>query len=158
GLQAGDKITAVEGHRITWEGTITQVWSRHRPGDGIDLIAVRPGSAAPLQLHGTFRANQAGQGQEGVVRSLSLRLLNLYPFVFLTVGLAVLFLRVDDRNAWLLALLFGGFLAIPSFTESLLVPAWSRPFAMGYRAVFENMVAGVFLFLFSVFPARSPID
>ena len=93
------------------------------------------------------------------MHSLSLRLLNLYPFVFLAVGLAVLFLRVDDRNAWLLALIFGGFLAIPTFSDNFLgVPAWLRSFAMAYRAIFENIVTGIFLFFFSVFPVRSPID
>lgn len=159
GLRAGDKIIAVEGHPIAWEGSITRVWSSHHPGDGIDLLVVRPGSPTPIQLHGIFRASNAGMQQEGVVRSLSLRLLNFYPFVFLTVGFAVLFLRVDDRNAWLLALMFGGFLAIPAVNDNFLsAAAWLRTPAMAYRAILENMVTGVFLFFFSVFPVRSPID
>jgi sigma-B regulation protein RsbU (phosphoserine phosphatase) len=158
GLQAGDKITAVEGQRITWEGSLTHVWGRHRPGDGIEVTVLRPGNPAPIQLYGTFRAKSGGQ-QEGVVHSLSLRLLDFYPFVFLIVGVAVLFLRVEDRNAWLLALIFGGFLAIPAVNDNFLtVPAGLRPFAMAYRATFENAVTGVFLFFFSVFPVRSPID
>ena len=158
GLKAGDKIVAIEGHPITWEGSLTRVWSSHQPEDGIDLVVVRPGSPTPIQLHGIFRASR-GMRQEGVVQSLSLRLLNFYPFVFLVVGLAVLFLRVEDPNAWLLALLFGGFLAIPAFNDNFLhVPEWLRPFEMVYRAILENMVTGVFLFFFSVFPVRSPID
>jgi len=159
GLKAGDKIVAVEGHPITWEGSLGRVWSNHHPGDGIDLLVLRPGTSTPITLHGIFRASHAGNEQEGVVHSLSLRLLNLYPFVFLTVGFAVLFLRVDDRNAWLLALMFGGFLAIPAANDNFLsAPQWLRIPAMAYRAIFENMVAGVFLFFFSVFPLRSPID
>ena len=38
---------------------------------------------------------------------------NTYPVGFLVVGLAVLFLRLEDPNAWLLALMFAGFIAIP---------------------------------------------
>jgi len=43
------------------------------------------------------------------------------------VGLAVLFLRVNDPNAWLLASLFCGFVATPSFSHPLLMnPACAR--------------------------------
>jgi len=31
--------------------------------------------------------------------------------------LAVLFLRLEDPNAWLLALMFGGFIAVASFPD-----------------------------------------
>lgn len=159
GLKAGDKIIAVEGHPITWQGSLGRVWSRHRPGDAVDLLVLRPGSSAPVTLHGIFQASHAGNQQEGVVHSLSVRLLNLYPFVFLTVGFAVLFLRVDDRNAWLLALMFSGFLAIPPANDGFLgAPAWLRTSALVYRAIFNNTVTGVFLYFFSVFPLRSPID
>ena len=37
--------------------------------------------------------------------------LQVYPLFYLVVGLAVLFLRVDNTSAWLLALVFGGWLA-----------------------------------------------
>src|SRR6202007_1966537 len=37
-------------------------------------------------------------------------------------------------------------------------PLWLRPFAMLYRDIFQNLVAGLFFFFFSVFPVRSPID
>src|SRR5260370_24366337 len=43
------------------------------------------------------------------------------------VGLGVLFLRVNDPNAWLLASLFCGFVATPSFSHPLLMnPACAR--------------------------------
>lgn len=159
GLKAGDKIVAVEGHPITWEGSLGRVWSNHHPGDGVDLLVLRPGQATAITLHAIFRASHAGNQQEGVVHSLSVRLLNLYPFVFLTVGFAVLFLRVDDPSAWLLAILFAGFLAIPPANDGFLgsPPGW-RTFALGYRAIFNGTVTGIFLFFFSVFPVRSPID
>ncbi len=40
--------------------------------------------------------------------------------LFLVVGLAVLFLRVEDSNAWLLALMFAGFI-----TEADLPPGFA---------------------------------
>jgi hypothetical protein len=40
-----------------------------------------------------------------------------YPLGFLVVGVAVLLLRAHDANAWLLALLFGGFLAVARLFE-----------------------------------------
>ena len=33
-----------------------------------------------------------------------------------------------------------------------------RPFAITYRAIFDNIVSALFYFFFAVFPARSPID
>ena len=42
---------------------------------------------------------------------MAIQLVSLYPVPFVVVGLAVLLLRPDDRNAWLLALVFAGFVA-----------------------------------------------
>jgi len=46
--------------------------------------------------------------------------LNYYPHPlgFLIVGLAVLFLRLDDLNAWRVALLFAGFAASGPFFKA----------------------------------------
>ena len=86
-------------------------------------------------------------------------IVTVYPLVFLTVGLAVLFLRLEDANAWLLALMFGGFIAIPSFANSFLgVPPSLRPLAMAYRAIFNNLAPTFFYFFFAIFPTRSPLD
>lgn len=53
--------------------------------------------------------------------------LDFYPLGFLVVGVTVLLLRPDDRNAWLLALLFGGFLADAPFSKATFpVPARIR--------------------------------
>jgi len=45
---------------------------------------------------------------------------------------AVLLLRPDDRNAWWLALLFGGFLAVAPFFEGNFPPLL-RGFAVFYK-------------------------
>jgi hypothetical protein len=90
---------------------------------------------------------------------LGLDIVNVFPVVFLVVGLAVLFLRLEDRNAWLLALMFAGTISIAEFHGGWqgLGPSLRR-FAMAYRAVFNGLDTPLFYFFFAVFPARSPVD
>ncbi len=72
------------------------------------------------------------------------------------VGLAVLFLRVNDPNAWLLASLL--FVATPSFSHPLLMNPALRSFALGYHAVFSGMLCSLFYIFFGVFPECSPLE
>jgi phosphoserine phosphatase RsbU/P len=159
GLKAGDRIIAVAGLPLAGEDTMPRIWHQHHPGDTIGLTVLRPGSSSPILLHGIFRLSESGVAEAGAVTSVGLRVLGFYPFVFLTVGFAVLFLRIDDPHAWLVALLFSGFMAIPNpgsnFLRLTLVP---RLFAICYQAIFENLVPAVFYFFFAIFPERSPID
>ena len=159
GLKAGDRIIAVEGLPLTGQDTMPKIWSRHRPGDAIEVAVRRPGISAPITLHGIFRLSQSGVAEEGAVTSLGLRISSFYPFVFLTVGFAVLFLRVEDPHAWLLALMFSGFMAVPGPGGNFfrLSPALQL-FTVGYRAIFDNLLPAVFYFFFAIFPERSPID
>jgi len=159
GLKPDDCIIALDGAPIESEDTLTRVWLRHQPGDHIELTVRRPGISSPIFLHATFRSSEAGAAEAGVLRSVGSQIMRFYPFVFLTVGLAVLFLRVEDLNAWLLALMFAGFTTIPGFANSYLtVPGFLQPLAVAYRAIFSSMVTAFFYFFFAVFPARSPID
>ena len=159
GLTPGDCMVALDGAPIKSDDTLTRVWLRHQPGDHIELTVRRPGISSPILLHATFRSSEAGAAEAGVVRSVGAQINRMYPFVFLTVGLAVLFLRVEDPNAWLLALMFAGFTTIPGFANSFLtVPGFLQPLAVAYRAIFGSMVTAFFYFFFAVFPARSPID
>ena len=158
GMKPGDRIVRINGARLE-EDSLFLVWSQHKPGDSIELNILRPGVSVPFDLHATFRASQSTSAEAGAAQHLGQGILRLYPFAFLTVGLAVLFLRLEDRNAWLLALMFGGFIAIPGFANSFLgVPSSLRPLAIAYRTIFDNMVASLFYFFFAVFPTRSPLD
>ncbi len=135
------------------------------PGPGIGLAMVstltveRTHIPSPFILKAVFRAPRNPSNEGGVARNVSRDIANTYPVGFLVVGLTVLFLRLGDPNAWLLALMFAGFIAIPGPVNSFasLNPSL-RSFALAYRGVFDNMVAPLFYSFFAVFPSRSPLD
>ncbi len=163
GLRAHDLMVALNGRALTSEascsGILQDVWLQSRPGDHVVLKVVRAGEAQPLVITGTFRA-AAGRGDQVPLtqRAASL-ILNSYPILFLVVGLVVLFLRIEDRNAWLLALVFAAFIAASSIPDPVAIaPHPLRIFLYAYRTTFDSLLAGLFYFLFAVFPTRSPID
>jgi phosphoserine phosphatase RsbU/P len=73
--------------------------------------------------------------------------------------LLVLFLRLEDRNAWLLALMFAGFIgAAPvAFLEGVLSPPLRR-YMLSYMILLSGLLPAVFYLFFSTFPTSSPID
>src|SRR5260370_36490264 len=86
-------------------------------------------------------------------------MLGSYPLAFLVVGLVVLFMRVENRDAWLLALLFAGFITASNIPNSFAAaPGDLRVFLLAYRAIFLSLIAPLFYWFFAVFPSRSPID
>jgi sigma-B regulation protein RsbU (phosphoserine phosphatase) len=155
GLRVGDRIVLLDGQPIADAQTIGMVWSRHQPGDTVDLTVVRPGGTAPVPVRARFRAAPSGPAVPYLARQVH----DLFPVPFVVVGLAVLFLRLEDRNAWLLALLFACFVATPGLPEDhgSLHPAL-RAFVLVHASISLGLIGGLFYFLFAVFPARSPID
>jgi serine phosphatase RsbU (regulator of sigma subunit) len=89
-------------------------------------------------------------------------------FLLLTVALSVLFLRITDPNAWLLALCFTFFVAsAPIFVEvfagvrpfeGLIQPSFLRGAFVSYETIGWVLGPVLFNYFFSVFPNRSPID
>jgi sigma-B regulation protein RsbU (phosphoserine phosphatase) len=154
GLQSGDRIVAIDGRPLESASTQPDAWRLKRPGDQIRLTVVRPGQARPLTITGAFRRRVAPLGDTILSRALI-----LYPVPFVVVGLAVLLLRVDHRNAWLLALLFAGFTAIPANPNDLsaTLPVVRR-LVLGYRAVLLALVGPLFYWFFAEFPARSVFE
>ena len=62
----------------------------------------------PLILHGVFRAREKGPyvaARESFARSSALEVIGLFPIPFLLVGFVVLFLRLEEPTAWLIAVL-----------------------------------------------------
>ena len=79
------------------------------------------------------------------------------PLVFLLVALTVLFQRLHDRNAWVMALMFCGFMSLMNPGAASASPALPD-FMMAYRLTLLMMAPGLFGFFFLVFPARSRLD
>jgi sigma-B regulation protein RsbU (phosphoserine phosphatase) len=159
GLRAGDRIIEINGRHIENAFSIVNVWSKHHPGDTVNLTIQRAHVSAPFVIVARFRAPLSSSQEGSVAVDVAQDIFNTYPVAFLVVGLAVLFLRLEDPNAWLLALMFVGFIAIPNSSNSFAsVPPSLRSFALMYRELFGNLVAPLFYFFFSVFPTRSPID
>jgi sigma-B regulation protein RsbU (phosphoserine phosphatase) len=147
GLRPGDRIVAINGSHIQNGSSLGDVWARHQPGDAVSLTIERANVATPFVVEGVFRASSAFEG--GLTEHVGRDIAITYPVAFLVVGLAVLFLRLEDRNAWLLALMFGGFIGLNP---------WLRQFAITYRAIFGNMSTALFYCFFAVFPTRSSLD
>lgn len=150
GMLPGDRIVAIDGVRITDEGFQTRIWMQHKPGDPIHLTIQRPGTEAPVFLMGVFRRRPSPSARDAFGRQVNI----WFPWPFVVVGLTVLFLRFEDLNAWLLALLFGG-VAVSRWLPPIAPrPAW-WPVAMAYQGVFVGMVGPLFYWFYARFPTRS---
>ena len=163
GLKVNDRIIAINGRTAdspaAWNELMLQTWRSSQPGETVTLTLQRPGQTQPLVITPRFRARQGAGDNSTIVRAIALQILRSYPLLFLIVGLAVLFLRVEDRNAWLLALVFGTFIAAADMPDEFAAaPPHLQSFMLAYRTVMGSVLTGLFYFFFAVFPARSPID
>jgi sigma-B regulation protein RsbU (phosphoserine phosphatase) len=157
GLRAGDLVRAVDGEPLVSPRQIYERIYGGQPGDRVALLVDRRGQGR-LRFVLTLAAPSLPT-DTSLGRKLAFEVVRSFPIPFVAVGLAVLFARVDDRNAWLLALLFAGFVAsAPLLPFEPGLPGGVRGFAIAYKIAFSGITAGVFLFLFSVFPVRSFLD
>jgi len=158
GLKPHDIIVAANGLPLTGSDmSRTQIWMAGHPGQAVDLTIRRPGEAQPRVIRGYFRVRR--QVSIGAIRASLGEITSSFPVLFLVVGLPVLFLRPEDRNAWLLALLFSAFAAAPDFPGSFSeAPHALRVFSFAYRALLVSFLGPLFFWFFSVFPVRSPLD
>jgi phosphoserine phosphatase RsbU/P len=163
GVREHDLIIALNGQPYVatkQHGNILhEVWLRARPGDRVVLTVMRAGYPAPLVFSPIFRAAKGTGDAVSLVRRGADQIMGMYPLLFLVVGLTVLFFRLGDRNAWLLALLFGGFICMSGLPFPLMsAPVSLRHFLYAYNSLFKSLLPGLFYFFFAVFPTRSPID
>ena len=158
GLRVGDRIVGVNGRALDADVGSNEAYVRGRPGDPVELTVDRAGEPKPLILHGVFRATAQAGTPEGLAKSSALQVMRLFPVPFLLVAFAVLFLRLDELNAWLLALLFCAFAAAPDFPNAVIISPTLRAFAFAFRAVFVGMLCPLFYLFFAVFPLQSPLD
>jgi len=157
GLRPGDQIVAIAGQKLE---SLRPFYQEIIVGQNevleLTITDLRsPGGVRRLQL-------QVHGGERVPARSLRWAdLLGLsidyYPLCFLVVGVAVLVLRPGDASAWLLALLFGGFLAMAPLFEGN-IPPLLRGFVVSYKIVMSWCSFALFYYFFAVFPAPSPMD
>ena len=159
GLRPGDRIAAVNGRALGTDLGSDESYVRGRPGDAVTLTIERPGEPEPLVLHAVFRAKRSlYRAGEGFARSSALKVIGLFPIPFLLVGFAVLFLRLQEPTAWLLALLFCAFAGAPDLVIPSTFSSALTVFALAFRAISLGMLGPLFYLFFAEFPLRSPLD
>jgi sigma-B regulation protein RsbU (phosphoserine phosphatase) len=162
GMRVRDVIIAINGRSTVAPAIcgeiLDQVWIASRPGETVNLTIQRPGQAQPLLMTPVFRAAHGG-GDTSLARKGAMEVIGIYPLLFLVVGLAVLFLRVEDSNAWLLAVMFAGFIAEADMPDTVAAaPDVLLKFMYASQGLMKSLLPGLFYFFFAVFPTRSPID
>jgi sigma-B regulation protein RsbU (phosphoserine phosphatase) len=160
GMRVRDRILAIDGHPLENAGYQASVWRQHQPGDSVRLTILRPGEPAPIFINGVFRRRIMLTKEAGFVAHFAGEIRNSFPVPFVIVGLAVLFLRLEEPYVWLLALLFASWTAAPSVTNGFenLGPEGLRHFALAYRAIFSGLLGPLSYLFFALFPVRSPVD
>jgi sigma-B regulation protein RsbU (phosphoserine phosphatase) len=157
GIKAHDEIVAIDGRSLATAGAdyFQTTWLHRKPGDSVTLTIRRPGQPELLNIAAVFRA----VARPGSIQGIAEQVVGSYPVIFLVVGLAVLFLRIEDRTAWLLAVFCAGLIAAsPVPPSSVAMSASLRAFMFAYRAIFIGVLAFTFYLFFAVFPQRSPLD
>ncbi len=156
GLRVGDRVVAIDGESLRTPLPLLERLARGQPGTPVRLTIERHGSPT-TDIIVTLEPRREEAGSAG--GRLAFEVIRSFPLPFLVVGLGVLFLRIEDKHAWLLSLLFGGFIAsAPLLYFEAALPHGLRGFALAYKVVFNGIAPGLFLYLFSVFPSRSPLD
>ena len=158
GMRPGDRIVGINGKELTTYRPFEDTYALAQPGDAVEVEIARPGEPHPLKMHGIFRARTSVGAAESLAKSTAEQIAQSFPALFVLVGFAVLFLRLDDPNAWLLALMFSAFASAAGLPGSLALHPQMRVFAFVYRSVFDGMLCAIFYIFFAVFPVRSPIE
>ena len=162
GLRAKDVITAINGRDVAVPNgpeILNQIWFQSHAGDTVNLTIQRAGEPQTLLISPVFRQMKGKGDTASLARRGAIEIIGFYPILFLLVGLPMLFLRLEDRNAWLMALVFAGFIATSTAPLGFeLAPDGLRYFLYAYAAFVKSVLPGLFYFFFAVFPARSSID
>jgi len=160
GLLPGDQILTIDGTHLEDTTSLYALYKLHKPGDTVHLTIARPAETSPVVLTAVLQRRPSHPEEIGWTQYFAELLSSSYPVPFILVGLVVLFLRLEDRRVWHLALLFASFtpgpVGIPDDFAS--VPAALRPFAIAYQILAQGMLAPLFYWFFAVFPTRSPLD
>ena len=157
GLQPGDRILAINGHTVRSPNPYITVTDGGTPGDRVTLQVQSPNNENVRSLEVTLV--QPDSAPQTVSQWIVHQLLSSFPVPFVLVGIPLLFLRIDDRAAWLTAICFAGFVAsAPMEHLTGLMPSGMPNFVLAYMIVFFVLAPTSMYWLFATFPARSPID
>lgn len=157
GLRAGDRIVGIDGRPLEAPDAFDEVLWKNPPGTTISLEVRRAGAPRPLRLRAVLSPRPPEA--PSLAQRIATELVSSFPLPFLAVGFTVLFLRPQDRNAWLLALMFAGFVAVaPIFEYEPIIHPNIRGFVLAYKVIFHGIVGAVFYYFFAVFPVSSPLD
>ena len=158
GLHVNDRLVAVNGRRLDTLNPFHDAVIRGTPGNTIELAVRKGGTGTVTAVRATLRPPPAHEHRPTLGRQIALGVLNLFPLPFMVVGLAVLALRVEDRHAWLLALLFVGMGASGPDTHLPFMHPAFRGFAVGYAQLFNFGNPALFYLVLATFPAPSALD
>jgi len=157
GVRVGDRIVSINGQSVhSFEPIVTAV-TRARTGDHISLGISKPDSTEIRYLD--LVAEDIQPMSMSLGDRVALQLVSSFPVLFVLVGFPVLFLRIDDRNAWMLAICFAGMVAsAPIVQQTGLMPKALRGFMLAYMILFFIPAPTFYYYFFATFPARSPVD
>jgi len=161
GLREGDRILAIDGQPLDSYDRLLDAFGRTPPGRSLSLQVAGPAGARTIIFPVTRNRDnaQTPPGGESPSSRVLATVLTGYPLIFLAVASAVLLQRPGDRDAWVMALAFGGLIAsapllpieaqMPSPLRRFMVPVWVF--------LISTMPAALYDF-FAVFPAASAVD
>ena len=159
GLRDGDQVFAINNGQLNTLTPYYEAVGRGAVGDRVNFSVRRPGEVSPRVVPVVLESPLPLEMYRNLTptRMAAIRLMLVYPILFLVVGMAVLFLKVEDRNAWLLAVFFASFIAIPDHPPGLF-PRELRWFVMTYHVVLASMAGAALYGFLAVFPAASPLE
>jgi sigma-B regulation protein RsbU (phosphoserine phosphatase) len=159
GLQVGDRILSFNGRATNTLYPYYDVLHNGNPEDPVQVSVERNGTNGPQVFALELRPRPASRDKLTWINFFSRQLIQSYPMWFLIVSLPVLFLRLQDRNAWLMTLFFAGMIAGGPLLslEALMEPRLDH-FASAYKIIFAGSWGALFNYFFAVFPVRSFLD
>ena len=157
GLRTGDRILAINGHPVRSLKAYETVTFGGRPGDRVTLQVQSPNAETARSVE--VKLVQPDSPPRTVSQWVVHELLSSFPVPFVLVGIPLLFLRIDDRAAWLAAFCFSGLVAsAPMEQLTGLMPAGMSNFTLAYMILFFVLAPTSMYWLFATFPAQSPLD
>jgi sigma-B regulation protein RsbU (phosphoserine phosphatase) len=159
GVSIGDRIVSLNGREVRWEEPFVTLLTRGQKGDHAVVEIRKANSGELLTLDLVLDWLPQSMGKRFTGQRIVEEIVSSFPALFVLVALPVLFLRLDDRNAWMLAICSASFIACaPIGSHAGLMPVPLRAFVLSYMVLFFPLMPASFYWLFATFPAQSPID